>query len=460
MLIQGAELDGRVVDLRLATGRVTEIAPHLSPIGDEAVLAANGGALLPGLHDHHFHISALAAALASVRCGPPQVNDEAALGAALQAAAAAGTGWLRGIAYHDGVAGAIDRHWLDRWVPARPLRVQHRSGRLWILNSCAVGALKAGADSPLEYVDGEPTGRLYDADDWLRGQLGSQPPDLAAASRLLASFGVTGVTDVTHHNTLTDYHRFAAARQRGELLQDLLVMGDASLDGAPPLPGLRPGALKLHLHDADLPDFDQTCAAIRHSHRHQRPVAVHCVARGELVFTLAALEAAGSLAGDRIEHAGVTPPELLPTLRALGLTVVTQPNFIGERGDAYLAEVAAEDLPWLYRARGLLAAGIPIAGGTDAPFGEPDPWRAMQAAVDRRTPAGTVLGADETLSPEQALALFTGDPLAPGGPPRRIAPDASADLCLLDRPWAAARTRLDAVQVIATLRGGELIWQC
>ena len=57
------------------------------------------------------------------------------------------------------------------------------------------------------------------------------------------------------------------------------------------------------------------------------------------------------------------------------------------------------------------------------------------------------------------LARFGGDPLAPGGGLARIAPGSPADLCLLDRPWAAARANLGAVRVIATLREGRRIWQ-
>ncbi|TAJ52804.1 MAG: metal-dependent hydrolase, partial [Nevskiaceae bacterium] len=155
------------------------------------------------------------------------------------------------------------------------------------------------------------------------------------------------------------------------------------------------------------------------------------------------------------EHASVLPPELLEEVAALRLTVVTQPHFIAERGDAYLREVAAEDRPWLYRLRGLLDAGIPLAASSDAPFGAADPWAAMAAAVQRRTAAGRRLGADEALSPEQALALFLAPLDNPGGPPRRLATGAPADLCLLDRPWAVAAADLGAVLVRASWRDGE-----
>ncbi|TMA34723.1 MAG: hypothetical protein E6J87_06010, partial [Deltaproteobacteria bacterium] len=47
----------------------------------------------------------------------------------------------------------------------------------------------------------------------------------------------------------------------------------------------------------------------------------------------------------------------------------------------------------------------------------------------------------------------------PGGPPRAIAVGAAADLCLLDRPWRDARTRLASGDVRATWCAGERVWQ-
>jgi predicted amidohydrolase YtcJ len=188
-------------------------------------------------------------------------------------------------------------------------------------------------------------------------------------------------------------------------------------------------------------------------------VAVHCVTRAELVLATAAFAAAGGLPGDRIEHASVAPPEVVERLAELPLTVVTQPHFIRERGDAYAVEVEPADRPWLYRCRGFLEAGVPLGGGTDAPFGDPDPWRAMRAALERRTEKGLTLGPDEALEPERALGLFTSPAEAPGAAPRRVDVGAAADLCLLDVPWEVARHELSSRCVRATLREGNLIWQ-
>jgi predicted amidohydrolase YtcJ len=119
MLIRDAEIYGRNerADVRIVAGRIDGIG-RLMPQPGEPVLDAAGGALLPGLHDHHLHLMSYAAALGSVRCGPPEVTDAAALAAALARADAVDPrGWIRGIGYHESVAGDIDRAWLDRHGP-------------------------------------------------------------------------------------------------------------------------------------------------------------------------------------------------------------------------------------------------------------------------------------------------------------------------------------------------------
>ncbi|MFA5941040.1 MAG: amidohydrolase family protein [Sinimarinibacterium sp.] len=460
MLIRRAEIaPAEIVDVRINDARIVEIAPQLEARADDREIDAGGHALLPGLHDHHIHLRALAASLASVRCGSPQVVSADQLVAALAAAdARLGAGdWLRGVQYHESIAGEIDRDWLDAVLPDRPLRIQHRSGRLWILNSAALDRLAPGADAPLESRDGRWTGRLYDADDWLRECLRSTPPSLHAASHWLASRGVTGVTDTTHHNGPIELHTFAQARRNGQLLQTVRVMGDARLDLCGDLPGVQRGEHKFHLHEHELPDIEGLVAAIRDSHSVGRAVAFHCVTRTDLVFALAALREAGPLKGDRIEHAAIAPPELVEQIAALKLIVVTQPNFIAERGDDYLRDVDAADQPWLYRLRGFTDAGVPLAGSTDAPFGGADPWSSMQAAVTRCTPSGATLGGGEALQPTAALNLFLSPLEAPALSPRRIEIDATADLCLLDRGHDAALLALDAARVQLTLVAGRVI---
>ena len=97
----------------------------LSRCRDEPVLDACGGALLPGLHDHHLHLFAMAAGQRSLRCGPPAVHGADALRRAV-ARARPERGWIRGTGYHEAVAGELTRAELDAWRPGCPIRIQHQ----------------------------------------------------------------------------------------------------------------------------------------------------------------------------------------------------------------------------------------------------------------------------------------------------------------------------------------------
>lgn len=462
MLIRDVDIGGAPCSVRIRGGQVLAIAPTLPAEMGEPIVDGGGGALLPGLHDHHIHLFAAAAARSSVDCGPPL--DAAGLARRLRGAAeAAGSGWVRGVGYHDAVAGDLDRDVLDACMGNTPARIQHCSGRLWVFNSAALdrllgsGAEPVGYD-PFERQGGRLTGRLYDGDEWLKARLASQPPDLAGLSTELARRGVTGVTDTGHANDLRTYAALGEAQRRGEILQDLLVFGGPDLDRAQASPGIRAGAVKFHLHDNAPPDPADFTRDIARAHDAGRNIAVHCVTVADLVITLACLADAGARRGDRIEHASLVPPDLVDWIAALGVTVVTQPHFIAERGDGYLRDLDPAEIPWLYRAGSLIAAGVPIAAGSDAPYGKPDPWASMQAAVDRRTASGVRLGEAERLTPEQALALYSGGADAPGEGARRLQVGMTADLCLLDRPWAAARRTFGEVAVNLTLKAGRPIW--
>jgi predicted amidohydrolase YtcJ len=456
MLIRDATgLDGRRVDIRVRDGIIVECAMSLPWRGKEMVIDAHGGAVLPGLHDHHIHLFALAASFESVMCGPGQ--DAAALVARLRSAP--GGGWVRGIGYHESVAGDIDVAWLDRVVPDRPVRVQHRSGRLWIFNSAGLALLGAeNTDGPLECDANGLTGRLYDGDQWLHRRLARTRPSLRRVSRRLAARGVTSVSDATAANDAAAFSQFRRARDAGELLQHVAVMGGDEIADCEIINGCSALARKIHLHDGDYPEPEAFLAVLRAAGARGLHVAVHCVTEADLVFSLSLMEAVGRFNSFRIEHASVVPPALLTRLAEAKVTVVTQPNFIAERGDAYFVDIPYSEQPFLYRGASFLLHGVKLGGGTDAPFGHFDPWAAMQAAVERRTRNGVVLSPDERLSPEQALALFTTHWSAPGGPVRQLRVGAAADLCLLREPWAVVREALADVEVLATVQDGALIY--
>ena len=179
-----------------------------------------------------------------------------------------------------------------------------------------------------------------------------------------------------------------------------------------PAPLVR-GPVKMVWADYSPPDHADLVRWIVAAHDAGRPVAVHCVTRPGLGAALAAWDEAGVMPGDRIEHGSVVPPDLRSRVASRGLAVVTQPGFVLERGDRYLAEVHADDLPHLYPCRSLIEAGI--AGGRQhrRPVRPPRPVaghrRRDRAPHGRGDPAR---GARGDLA-ERALALFLTPPEAP-----------------------------------------------
>jgi predicted amidohydrolase YtcJ len=448
LVIRNVALQGRSgVDVRLEGGRIARIGVGLRG-GEE--IDGQGGALIPGLCDHHIHLFALAARADSVTLEGVSCAEEVA--ARIRAATVTRPvgAWVRVLGYHESTAGELTRAVLDALAPAHRLRVQHQTGSLWVLNSAALAALGEGDDPPgLE----RESGRLWRGDPWLRSRRGAEAPPFAPVGRRLASYGITALTDASVGTDAGAAARLAAAHRAGELPQRLTLMSGGALE-APADGAFGVGPVKVLLDDHALPEFDDFIGRIGRARAWRRRVAVHCVTAAELALTLAAFEAAGAEPGDRIEHGGVIPAEAIVQVRRLGLTVVTQPAFVRERGDRYLADVVPAEQDDLYRCASLIGAGVPVAGSSDAPYASPDPWAGIASAVERRTLAGLALGAGEGIAAERALAMYLGQPDDPGGPPRRVETGAAADLCLLKAPLAEALRTPSAELVAATWIGG------
>lgn len=468
LMLRGTRLrDGRVVDVRVAEGRVVDVnAEGMSASNTERVVDAEGALLLPGLVDHHLHLAATAAAMDSVHCGPPAVTTRRDFEAVLQEAAAVGEPgtWIRAVGHHVSLGGDLDRDSLDELIPYRPVRVQHRSGALWTVNSAGLAALGAEHGDVPDGIErdaaGRLTGRVWREDAWLRERLGPRPPlDLARLGRQLAARGVTTVTDATPDLDDSSLSALLSAVAQGAVPQRLHLLGIDTLPADLP-PEVRArvsvGPRKLVVPDHNLPTLPALVDELRRARRSRtdgrRPVAVHCVSRVALALLSAALDETGSVPGDRIEHASVVPNDLLPTLRRLRLTVVTQPGLVAERGDDYLQDADDDDRDNLYRHASLLEAGIPVGLSTDAPYTAPDPWRAIDAASHRRTLTGTVVGPQERVNRDTAIDGFTSAATDPGGAPQHIRPGLRADLCLVDE---GTRTPTSAVRL--TTIGGRVV---
>lgn len=463
LLFRDVELSGTTrADVRVAQGHVIEIGTALEQ-RQEQVIQGDGGALIPGLADHHLHLAATAAATSSTDLTSLSADQAAD---AIATSAPDPAGWVRVIGFDEQAHGDLDRHRLDVLRGDVPLRVQHRGGSLWVLNSAALARLDPDTNpetnpetDPHPGIergdDGVPTGRLWRADDWIGTRLGDAvAPSLADLGRRLAALGITHVSDASPDARPAAFA--AAAVASGELPQTVMVM---AADVRPePHPRLSVGPAKIVVADHATPDLEELAARIRALHASGRPVAVHCVTRVALVLTLAALDLAGTRPGDRIEHCAVADDDLALEIARRDLAVVTQPSLLRDRGDDYWARSDPADRPHLWPYARLLRAGVRVSPSSDAPYGDLDPWSTIAAAVARRTPSGRVLGATDVVPAATALNGFLAPPTNPGGPPRVIAIGAPADLVLLGSPLADVLATPSRRHVRATFVAGEQIY--
>ena len=419
---------GEPVAVDIADGRIARIrATDAASVPKVTVL--------PGLHDHHVHLRSASARSASLDLSGCGTRDDFAR--AVRTAAEAGP--VRAIGYDDTRVGELTRRDLDGFTTAVPVRVQHRGGHLWVLNSPACARVAETAAVPAD-------GRFWNRDADLAA---SSMPVPAAALRAvvgaLAARGVVAVDDMTPALTVA-----GAERLRADVGDDLGVRVFGACDN--PADGV-----KIVLGDDEA--LDPAVVRERIARARPRPVAVHSVTAESLVTLFAADATLGP--ADRIEHAFVTP-SAVPTLfrgAAGGPSVGVHPGFLRTHGDRHREHGSPQDVADYLRMRSWARSGATLLGGTDAPYSVINPWQAMQAAVDRRTASGVVIGGDEAITPEEAFTLFRADGWDARGPRLGLQVGDPADICVIEGAWEHARNDLSAVAVVSTMRPGRVTFE-
>ena len=446
-----------------------------------------GRVVAPGFIDSHLHFLEAAAAATGISVQRCRSVSELLADLRVAAGKTPPGNWLRAFGCDESLMGerrGPTRAELDLALPKNPLRLRHQTLHASWLNSRAINLLgmEAPAFAPPEgaqmYRDetGKLTGLVVGMETWLTQHLPLVTRSEVEArarvmSRELAAAGVTTFTDATTRNGETEFELFAKLVQSNAINQRVGVMiGGQHLDAIDHCAEIARAAGMALAGVKFMPGYPYDPAGL------SRPVrlalaqgfdcAFHVTEVEELEETLAALELARQqIASDhavpnlRIEHGGVIPPEYVERLAALNAWVVTNPGFIYFRGPKYADEPGL--IPHLYRARSLKAAGVQLAGATDAPVTPARPLAAIAAAISRTTIDGAEMGIAEALTPAEAFALFTTDAarlagLAAGA----IEPDRLADLIVLPRdPSALSSADLMNMTVDITIVGGRVVYE-
>ncbi|MDP6606536.1 MAG: amidohydrolase [Dehalococcoidia bacterium] len=444
----------------LAAGSDAEVRATGGPATTHIEL--RGRSLLPGFIDSHAHFVGVGGLRDAIDCKAPGMDSIAALVEAVRERAQAlpAGAVIRGRGYdHTKLAEGRhpNRHDFDPVAPDHPVIFTRTCGHILAWNSAAL------ARSGLPETAPDPDGGRYDrdADGNLLGvsyeranapfQAVSQPSTDQLRSWLLAAndaYLAAGGTSV--------HDAGGMAGQPVDIATDLVEAGDLqvrlyafvtvnSLDH-PHVPilntgfrtgfgseRLRIGAFKVmtdgsssgptaatrepytsNSDDSGIAYWaqDDLDALLGRAHRAGWQCTVHAVGDRAIEQTLDALARAQEEAPreglrHRIDHCGITPPDLQQRVIRQGIVPAMQPAFFWEFGDGYIRNYGRHRADVMFPARSLIEAGVSVAGSSDAPVTDYRPLFAIEQAMTRATISGDVCGPDERVDLDTAIRMHT-----------------------------------------------------
>ena len=152
---------------------------------------------------------------------------------------------------------------------------------------------------------------------------------------------------------------------------------------------------------------------LRRYHQQGWQLAIHAIGDAAIEQVLSGMESADEavtpVAGrrHRIEHCGFLTPAQMARMAARGIEPVPQPVFIYEFGDLYVTNLGEQRAAASYPMRSWLDSGQHPAASSDAPVSSTDPFQNLFTMVTRRTNKGTVIGAEQAISLEEAVHCLT-----------------------------------------------------
>ncbi len=462
------------------------------------VIDCQGKTLLPGFNDAHCHFFSFVRKLLSVDLSPLSVKSIDDIKTALHQKAqnTPHRRWIIGTGYNDFYL-AEKRHptrWdIDAVAPHHPVILSHRSLHACVLNRRALslaGITRETPEPPGGVIDrdlnGEPTGLLFEMLGYIREKV--MPPlsdaelteGITMANQHHLSQGITSLQEATVVNSLSQWQKFRRFIDSGHLKTRIYMMPgmeafsqfqEAGLTFGAGDSRLRLGGVKVILSEATgrlYPPQVELNQQVFEAHQAGFQMAIHAVQPSTLEAAIIALEYAQSQLPrpgqrHRIEHCSVCPPHLLERLKKLKVVIATQPPFLYYSGERYLAMLAADELPWLYRIRSFLDAGLIVAASSDSPVVPDNPFVGIYAAVTRQTASGEILLPKERITAGQALAMYTSNGAHASfeeDSKGSISPGKLADMVLVsDDPTMIPPEQIKDIKVEMTILGGKVVWE-
>jgi predicted amidohydrolase YtcJ len=501
-----------------AVGRADELADAAGR--GATVIDVRDGVVVPGLHDFHLHLAAMARARHGLRLDEVESFD--ALLAVIRGALVAlgSDDWLVGRGWREAAIDQARLGELEAIVGDRSVALASHDGHSLWASPAALRAAGIGPGTPdpdggriERRADGELNGVLREAAllpvEMARPRLRGAAIEGALLDVLdeLAAWGITSVVDAGDYDDTSGIGRMAAFGDSFSTLHDLapLIAGRMRVTLNLPVDALE-AAAGLGLRSGDALDgtirigwakvygdgalgsrtaalFEPYTCGPEHlgilryeperlvelvagARRAGIALAIHAIGDRAVAVALDALDAHRQSAGsipDRIEHAQLVRPAERKRFATLNVTASVQPiHAVSDRDLVDDCWRGRETNAYAFRS--LAAAGTRLAFGSDAPIEDPNPWRGVHAAV-RRHAAGDgrePWRPNEAIRPSEALAGYTTWASMAAGTPDlgHLEPGALADLAVLDtdpETLAAGDERIADVRSRLTVLGGRTV---
>jgi predicted amidohydrolase YtcJ len=499
----------------LAVGSTADIRALAGPGTREVAL--HGRSLLPGFIDAHCHLTGLGMGMVSIDCKAPGMRSIEALQRAVRERAAtqpAGT-WIRGRGY-DQTRLREGRHpnrddW-DAVAPAHPVIFTRTCGHIASVNSQALALVGITDQTP------DPPGGRYDRDGGrnlgVAYETAQTPLQMAAlpsaeefAAALLhasAAYLAAGCTSVHGAGGLVGpafgpcqdlveagrlrlrVYAFATVNSLQHPVMGVLGTGMRSRLGDE---RLRLGAFKVMTDGsssgptaATREPYTSNCQdcgilywnqeglddLLGRAHRQGFQCTVHAVGDRAIEQTLNAMARAQREfprqgLRHRIEHCAICPPDLRDRVRSQGIVPAMQPAFFWEFGDGYIHNYGRARADTMFPVKSLIAAGVPVAGSSDAPVTHYAPLFGIEQALTRRTMAGDVCGPEERVDLTTAIRMHTINGAFASfeeGFKGSLEVGKAADLVVLAEDLSRVPVeRLRDVGIAMTVVGGEVVYE-
>lgn len=458
-----------------------------------------GRTVVPGFNDAHLHLFSLFKKLLSIDLSPMVVSSIEDIKKVIRHKAEntpPGT-WLSGTDFNEFYLAEKrfpTRRDIDEVAPDHPVVLSHRSLHACVLNSPALSLAGIDRETPeppgcvieRELDTGEPNGVLYEMLNYVRGEI--MPPiseaelneAVALANRYFLSHGITSLQEATYRNDPGRWQTVSKLKASDKLLSRISMMagtdfwpqfqelglvsgsGDTQLSLGAVKVVITQTAGRLHPSLEELYNLALKC------HRNGFQLAFHAEEEDVIDAVIKTLEYVNGILPvtgrrHRIEHCAECTSSLLKRLPGLGVVIVNQPPFIYYSGERYLATVAPDILPWMYRIRAPMESGLIVAGSSDTPVVPLNPLAGIYAAVTRKTASGHLLLPEEAVSPLQAIEMYTVNAAYASFEEDikgSIAPGKLADVVILSGdPTQVSPEEILDIKAEMTIIGGEVVWE-